>query len=80
MKLPRNWVLIAGLVATVVAMLASSLSASTLALVGLALLCPVTMFFGMRGMGMNHVHCHSEDHRHSEPKHEADTKSSREAA
>ena len=80
MKPQRKWLFIPVVLAAIVIAIASGVSPSTLAFVGLTLLCPTIMFFSMRGMGVNHGYCHSEDKNQSEPEYKAGTESTRKAA
>ena len=51
MKSKRKLLVIGGAVVAIVVALALGVPASTLLLLGAALLCPAVMLFGMRGMG-----------------------------
>lgn len=56
----------AGVVVAASAALALGASLSTLLLVGLCLLCPAAMFFGMHSSGSGHSCGHSEESNHSD--------------
>lgn len=62
-----KWLLVIGVVAAVLAALALGVPPSTLLLVGVALLCPAAMYFGMSGMGAHGGGCgHSAKCEHGE--------------
>lgn len=62
-----KWLLVIGLVAAALAALALGASPGTLLLVGVALLCPAAMYFGMSGMGAHGGGCgHSAKCEHGE--------------
>lgn len=50
MTTQQKWLLIVGVVAAAAVALALGVSPGTLVLVGISLLCPAVMFFGMGGM------------------------------
>lgn len=62
-----KWLLAVGVVAAALAALALGASPSTLLLVGVALLCPAAMYFGMGGAGAHGGGCgHSAKCEHGE--------------
>jgi len=52
MRSPRTWLCIGGIIAGVAVALAFGVSLGTLLIVAALLACPIGMYFGMRGMGM----------------------------
>jgi hypothetical protein len=63
-----KWLIGGSLILIIVAALALNVPASTLLLVGISLLCPATMFFGMRGMQQGSDRCcHTEQKNSPEP-------------
>ena len=61
----RKWLWIVGVVAAVAVSLMLGVSANTLLIVGAALLCPATMYFGMSGMHQGCGHSDKCNHDHN---------------
>lgn len=57
----NKWFLILGVIIAAVAALASGVEFGTLLIVGVLLLCPAAMYFGMQGMGMQQSCGHEKD-------------------
>lgn len=58
MRSPRTWLWIGGIIAGVAVALAFGVSLGTLLIVAALLACPIGMYFGMRGMGMQQESTH----------------------
>ena len=80
MKMQRKWLFIAATPAMALAALAMGVSLSTLLFLGVALLCPAVMFFGMKGMGVQHGCGHCERHNHADAEAGAETRPEEKAA
>lgn len=61
-----KWLLIGGIVVGLGAAWALGVPLGVLVIVALFLACPLTMYFGMRGMGMRHDAGGDRMHEHSE--------------
>ena len=58
MSSPRTWLWIGGIIAGVAVALAFGVSLWSLVIVAALLACPIGMYFGMRGMGMQQESTH----------------------